>query len=123
MAYSLLPKVAQDRLNKSPSYAYKRARLIAVGGREWAKGTTHRVYLSQRVALLAMGAHITFQGGRIVSAYLDGDPIPASQANALIKAADSGLYFDLGKDMWGSKDLSAFDLMRYTPRLNEFFEL
>lgn len=123
MAYNDLPSIVQNRLKKDPSYRYKRDRLIAIGGREWAKGITHRIYLSRASALKVMGAEVKWGNGKITSASLDGDPFPVSNAETLYNMADCGIYYDLGKNSWGSNGLSDYGLQLITPRLNEFFGL
>ena len=69
--------------------------LVSLGGREWAKGAHHRVYLSEAMACRALGLVVTRYGsGNVSSATLDGEKISNGTARELLREI-YGLYYDV----------------------------
>ena len=69
--------------------------LVSLGGREWSKGSHHRVYLTEEMTCQALGLVVTrYESGNVSSATLAGETISNGTARDLLREID-GLYYDV----------------------------
>lgn len=66
--------------------------LVAIGGREWTKGTMHRVYLNDWPELAGIGVS-RYNSGNISSAAIDGEGVSNAEARRLLGAVEK-VYWD-----------------------------
>ncbi len=71
---------------------YTAEQIIAIGGSDWQRNGTHRVYLNQTNSMLGLDVD-TYKSGNISSATLHGETISNAEAGRLGSALDK-VYLD-----------------------------
>lgn len=92
--------------------------LKAIGGKEWEKGTMHRMYFNNLAEL--SGLECEFYGtGNVASATLDGEHISNGSASKMLGRLGFGKFWiDLTTGAYCSKDLTERDVERITDGIN-----
>jgi len=73
-------------------------KLIQIGGKEWEKGSNHRIYFDNLEKWYGL-TYDTYNTGNISNAKLDGESISNSQANKILKSLTwAKLYYDANTD-------------------------
>ena len=73
--------------------AWKMAKLVAVGGREWMKYGKHRIYFNDDVICKVVGlSYSCYKSGNISSASINGEAISHAEASRYLSVT---AYFDV----------------------------
>lgn len=76
--------------------------LLSMGGREWAKGGLHRIYLPVEVSARVLELKVTrYDSGNISSATLEGEKISNASAKEILYDLE-GAYYDVVADKFKS---------------------
>jgi hypothetical protein len=86
--------------------------IIAAGGREWAKGGRHRIYVKIRPSEVGL-TYTTYKTGNISSGQLDGDGISNAETRNLLGILHD-IYYDVNAKGWaipaGARAISDGDM-------------
>jgi hypothetical protein len=73
----------------------KVAKMIEMGGKEWIKGSMHRIYFNIEALMNIVGLKCSYYNtGNISSATFDGEVISNSRAKKIIDVLSDKFYFD-----------------------------